>query len=73
MLALKQIHSLRVKAGLHVLTSVLEAQMLIAQKLADIPENSVLFSALTDVSDAFGVEKGILQREVDKLKAELSS
>lgn len=73
MSAFEHIQSLCENVGLDVPTAILDAERLIAQGLAVISENSVLFAALTAGSDALNIEKVSLRREIDKLKDELSS
>lgn len=58
----KKIRLLSAKAGLNVPTTVLEAQKLIARRLAAIPEKSVLFAAYIARFDAFKVENESLRR-----------
>lgn len=53
-------------------TTVLEAQKLTAQRLAEFPENLVLSTAATAGSDLFRLKKEALVGEIDKLKDEHS-
>lgn len=71
--ALQYIQLLCQKAGLVALTTVLEAQKLIVERLAVITGNKIQSAALTAESDAFKLEKEAVLIEVDKSKNELSS
>lgn len=68
--ALQQIQSPSYKAGLDVRADVLEAEKLIAQESATIPEKRILSSAFTVRCDVSELKKEALLTEVNKLKDE---
>lgn len=70
---LEKIKSLCEKVRLKVLTTVHEAQKLTAHGLEASSMNTIWSAVPTAGSDPFKHEKEALQREVDKLKDQISS
>lgn len=73
MSALQRTQSVGEKVGLDALTTLLEAQMLIAQGLGECFENSILPATFTAWLEGFKPEEEAVLSKVDKLKGERTS